>query len=162
MDESSNRMSFLLGRFERNAGEFYPEYVKNNQYIRKAPIMKMSKLTENLLHGIDYERAKDIRTKNFLQLQRRIGAYNQLDLQETEGPFAYPFYIDSGAALREKLIGQKIFVPTLWPNVIRLGPAYPESDLASNILPIPVDQRYSEVDMDYIAEAILQTISKDN
>ena len=54
-DESYNRMHFLLGRYERSANEFYDEYRSNNKYFAGEPIKRMSKLTMNLLHGIDYE-----------------------------------------------------------------------------------------------------------
>ncbi len=54
MDESFERMHFLLGRFERTASEFYGEYVANNDLFTSEPIKKMSKLTRNLRHGIDY------------------------------------------------------------------------------------------------------------
>ena len=62
-DESYERMHFLLGRYERTASEFYSEYVENNHFFANEPIKRMSRLTENLLHGIDYEKICDCRTK---------------------------------------------------------------------------------------------------
>lgn len=50
-DESYERMHFLLGRYERTASEFYSEYVENNHFFANEPIKRMSRLTENLLHG---------------------------------------------------------------------------------------------------------------
>lgn len=64
-DISFDRMRFLLGRFEHNASEFYQEYVANNRFFNDEPIKRMSKLTENLLHGIDYDFIKNRRTTNF-------------------------------------------------------------------------------------------------
>ena len=61
-DESFERMHFLLGRFERTASEFYSENVANNEMFSNEPIKKMSKLTDNLLHSIDYEFVKNRRT----------------------------------------------------------------------------------------------------
>ena len=55
IDESFDRMRFLLGRFERTAAEFYSEYVANNDMFENEPIKKMSKLTDNLLRGIQYK-----------------------------------------------------------------------------------------------------------
>ena len=63
-DESFSRMNFLLGRFERSAGEFYEEYVENNHLFRNEPIKKMSKLTENLLCAIDYDMVNTSKKKN--------------------------------------------------------------------------------------------------
>ncbi|MFR3431475.1 MAG: hypothetical protein ACLTTH_15965 [Holdemanella porci] len=55
VDESFNRMRFVLGRFERNASDFYLESSKNNDLFDVEPVKYMSKLTDNLLHGIDYD-----------------------------------------------------------------------------------------------------------
>ena len=43
-DKSFNRMNFLLGRFERNASEFYNEYKANNEKFFDEPIKKMSRI----------------------------------------------------------------------------------------------------------------------
>ena len=58
-------MAYILDRFERTASEFYPLYEKNNNFFNKEPIKIMSKLTENILHGVDYDYICDKRTENF-------------------------------------------------------------------------------------------------
>lgn len=155
-DESFERMRFLLGRFERTASEFYAEYVANNHFFANEPIKKMSKLTENLLHGIDYEKIKNIRTENFKYLHNRLELINKLEIVVPEGAFMYPLYIDNGEEIRRKLQAQKIFVPTLWPSVFNICEKNElEYDMAINILPLPVDQRYSIDDMEYMIKKIL-------
>ncbi len=155
-DESFERMRFLLGRFERTASEFYAEYVANNHFFANEPIKKMSKLTENLLHGIDYEKIKNIRTENFKYLHNRLELINKLEIVVPEGAFMYPLYIDNGEEIRRKLQAQKIFVPTLWPSVFNICEKNEvEYDMAMNILPLPVDQRYSIDDMEYMIKKIL-------
>ena len=63
----------------------------------------------------------------------------------------YPLYIDNGEEIRRKLQAQKIFVPTLWPSVFNICEKNElEYDMAMNILPLPVDQRYSIDDMEYM------------
>lgn len=84
-DVSYERMHYLLGRYEKTASEFYDEYVANNFLLANEPIKKMSKLTENLLHGIDYKRIKDVRTRNYEYLHRYFAKWNGLNLQETRG-----------------------------------------------------------------------------
>ena len=64
-DESYERMRFLLGRFERTASEFYAEYTANNHFFVNEPIRRMSRLTDNLLRGIDYPSVESIRIHNF-------------------------------------------------------------------------------------------------
>lgn len=158
-DESYNRMGFLLGRFERPANEFYQEYVDNNERFFDVPLKRMSKLTENLLHAIDYEFVKNRRTENFEYLHRKLKTVNKLNLIIPEGAFMYPLYIDSGDAVRKKLQAKKIYVPTLWPDVFNLcGENELEYDMAKNILPIPVDQRYDIEDMDYIIEVLQECL----
>jgi len=154
-DESFERMHFLMGRFERTASEFYSEYVANNRLLSEEPIKRMSKLTENLLHGIDYGFVKQRRKENFAFLHRTMEKRNRLALWVPEGAFMYPLYLDNGAELRKKLQKMKIYIPTLWPAVFdRCRDEEPEADMARNILPLPVDQRYGKDAMQVIINAI--------
>lgn len=154
-DESFERMHYLLGRFERPASEFYSEYVNNNRLFKDEPVKRMSKLTENLLCGIDYEVIRNIRKQNFKYLHEKLGKYNKLSLEIPEGAFMYPFYIENGAEIRKVLQKMKIFIPTLWPAVFELCHENElEYDLAKNILPLPVDQRYGIEEMKYLISQI--------
>lgn len=158
-DESFERMHFLMGRFERSATEFYSEYVDNNHIFSSEPIKMMSALTENLLRGIDYDEVCGKRTQNFVFLNERLQSINKLKLIIPTGAFMYPLYIEGGAELRTQLQAEKIFIPTLWPAVFRLCKETElEYDMAKNILPIPVDQRYGIEDMEYIVSTINKLI----
>lgn len=154
-DESFERMHFLLGRYEKCASEFYREYVDNNHFFANEPIKRMSKLTENLLHGIDYEMVKNGRTKNFKYLHEQFKNINRLNLDIPQGAFMYPLYLANGEEIRKKLQTYRIYIPTLWPAVFkRCSNDELEYDMAKNILPIPVDQRYTIEDMGYITNII--------
>ena len=158
-DESFNRMNFLLGRYERTAGEFYREYVDNNHFFKNEPIKRMSKLTENLLHGINYEMVREKRTQNFAYLHGKLHSLNKLNLSVPEGAFMYPLYIGNGTEVRKQLQAKKIFIPTLWPAVLnRCKENELEYYMAKNILPIPVDQRYDIKDMDYLLEEVYKCL----
>ena len=158
-DESFDRMKFVLGRFERSASEFYAEAASNNDFFADEPIKLMSKLTENLLHGIDYEAVKQKRTRNFEILHEAFGKINPLKLKVPQGAFMYPLYLEKGGEIRRKLQAKKIFIPTLWPDVFEhCDESELEYDYAKNILPIPVDQRYDEEDMKYIIKAVFDEI----
>lgn len=145
-DESFERMRHILGRFERSASEFYQDSVANDRLLIGAPLKAMSRLTENLLRGIDYAAVKARRTRNFRVLHESLGARNALRLNVPEGAFMYPFYVADGARVRREMQRRKIYVPTLWPNVLEL-PDSLERRYAENILPLPCDQRYDEEDM---------------
>ena len=156
IDESYERMHFLLGRYERTANEFYGEYVKNNKLFADEPIKAMSKLTKNFLRGIDYEAVAKQRQENFAFLHTELKDINQLDLKITYGAFMYPLMIENGMELRKKLQQMKIYIPTLWPNVLEECKADTlEYKLAADILPIPVDQRYGVEDMKYLIKILI-------
>lgn len=154
-DESFNRMHFLLGRFERSADEFYGEYVANNKLFATEPVKKMSRLTENLLRGIDYEEVAQKRQENFDYLNAVLENINELKLKSIYGAFMYPLLVKDGAAIRKIMQKEKIYIPALWPNVMEeCDPRSLEYRYAADILPIPVDQRYDKADMKCLAEVI--------
>ena len=154
-DESYQRMGFLLGRFERTANEFYDEYVANNEAFINEPIKRMSKLTNNLLRGIDYDFVRQRRTENFAYLHAGLSNINELALSIPEGAFMYPLYIKTGKKVRELLRDKKIYIPVLWPDVFKICSKNTlEYDMAENILPLPVDQRYDINDMIYLVGEI--------
>lgn len=154
-DVSLDRMRYLLGRFERSGQEFYSDYVETEKAFVNFPVKKMSKLTENLLHGIDYENVKRIRQENFEELHRCLEKINELKISIPIGPYMYPLLLRDGIAMRKTLQEEKIYIPTLWPNVLEecLTDSL-EYRLAADILPIPVDQRYDREDMKYLVEVI--------
>lgn len=159
-DVSMNRMSHLLGRLEENANKHYSEYIVNEEAFINLPIRKMSLLTENLLRSIDYKIVQITRERNFLYLDNKLGVYNKLKLQVPVGAFMYPLYLANGADIRKKLQEEKIYIPTLWPDVFDVcNESDLEYDMAKNILPIPCDQRYEFEDMKFIVDEILKYIS---
>jgi hypothetical protein len=157
-DESHGRMDFVLGRFERPAGDFFPEAQRNNAELEIFP-KRMSLLTENLLRAVDYDRVRNARTENFNRLHAALGSANELKLHPVDGAYAYPLLLADGERIRQKMIKQKIYVPTLWPNVLVDHTAGSTARrLARNILPLPCDQRYGLWEMDAIINAVLSEL----
>jgi len=162
-DESYQRMGFLLGRFERTASEFYKDYVANNTFFDNEPVKRMSKLTTNLLRGLDYDAIRRRREENFAYLGQRFHKQNELSLVCSPGPFMYPLLLRGGRELRKQLQAQKIYIPTLWPDVFDIcQPEDREYDWAANILPLPVDQRYDVEDMAELADAVEEALGVKN
>ena len=158
-DESFEKIHYLLGRYERTASEFYAEYAANEKSAENEPIKRMSKLTENLLHGIDYKFIKNRRTDNFRLLHNEFESINRLKLTVPEGAFMYPLYIENGAEIRKKLQAEKIYIPTLWPDVFDICTEDElEYDMAKNILPLPVDQRYGFAEVNYVMSKIKKAL----
>ena len=159
-DSSYDRMDFLLGRFERTASEFYSKYVTNNELFDNESIKRMSPLTENIMCSLDYEHIKIQRTENFTYLHEQFKNINRLNLTIPTGAFAYPLYLEDGAEIRRKLQQEKIYIPTLWPDVFDICKESDlEYDYAKNILPLPVDQRYGKEEMAYITKRIKACIN---
>lgn len=158
-DVSYDKMEFLLGRFEKNANKFYSAYVNNNKRFENEPIKSMSKLTRNLLNVLDYTNIENKRSKNFDFVNEKLKDYNKLVVKCPKGPFMYPLYVNNGKIIQKKLIQKKIYIPTLWPAVFeRCEKDELEYDMAENILPLPVDQRYNEDDMTYMISEVIKCI----
>ena len=117
-DESYDRLTFLAGRLERSANDFYSAYRENEQRIDELPLRRMSMVTQNLLRGIDYEKIKKDRERNFSYLHEYLKSINQLELCLPDGPYMYPLLVKDGAEIRKRLQEKKIYVPTMWPNVL--------------------------------------------
>lgn len=78
-----------------------------------------------------------------MSLEKTQYEHNRMTVKQVEGPFMYPFWINNGKRIREKLVSKKIYVPVLWPNVVHnYSNDILEYDMAENILPIPCDHRY--------------------
>ena len=148
IDESYERVRYILGRFERTASEFYKDASANNDYFDNEPIKAMSKLTQNLLSGID-----------FAYLNEKLTKLNNINVKNVEGAFMYPLMIGNAKKVKQKLLKQKVYIPTLWPNVLTDVPRdWWEYKLANDVLPLPVDQRYGIEDMKYIVNLIIENI----
>ena len=158
VDVSMGRMAHILGRFEGNsASDYYDFFNNNDESFKEIELRRMSKLTHNILGAIDYQAAKRRREDNFLFLSKALGDRNPLKMNRPAGPYAYPFYVPNGMAVKKQLAKRKIYVATLWPNVLDTGLDI-ETDLTENILPLPCDQRYSEEDMQTVADAVRELI----
>lgn len=164
LDKSYDRFTHVLGRYEMDAGTFYQRMLDNAHSYEGAPPARMSRLTENILGGLDYGRIAGSRMTNYKTLASRLAQYNLLDsdgcLRVPDiGPFVYPMLVENGPAVRKELAAQKIFVPTYWSDLIKEAPRGSiEQKYASDILALPCDQRYDETDMETVAEALLKII----
>lgn len=158
-DESYDRMRFLLGRFERTASEFYGEYIENNRTFIHEPIKRMSKLTENLLHGINYRDVENRRKDNFTFLAQNLNSINRLQLKPST--FMYPLMVENGTEARKKLQKKKIYIPVLWPMVFEMtSQSDLEYKLAADILPLPIDQRYGLKEMEHLLDEVFEVLEE--
>lgn len=156
-DFSYDRCFHLLKRLDIDAGAGYSDFKTTATMLRNQPIKRMSRLTKALLGSIDFAKIRTIRLENFLLLHSVLKDYNKLvinDLNELSCPMVYPFMTDD-VTLRQRLIDNKIFVATYWPNIYDwCDEGDVEYALCQNILPLPIDQRYNKEDINRIISLI--------
>lgn len=145
--ESWNDMMHLIKRVDINASAGYGDFVKSDENMEVAPMLAMSKLTTALMGNIDAESAAFRREENFAYLREHLPTSFPMDLSADDVPMVYP-YITDNSRLRSLLIQEKIYVASYWPAVRNCG------DFKDSIVPLPIDQRYSEEDMKRVVEAV--------
>ena len=135
--ESLSRMTHLLKRIEKGAEAGYADYQEAEASLDYRPIERMSKLTEALLCSIDYAEIAASRRRNYEDICQQLGHRNliHLPLEADAVPMVYPYWTED-AELRKRLIANKIFVATYWPNVS--DDCGLETILKSNLLPLPL------------------------
>lgn len=153
---SHSRMSHLLIREDEDAQAGFEDFKRNDASLSGRPMERMSSLTHKLLVGADFEFSKQRRRENFAKLHNELGGTNLMRIATNDDTVAlcYPYW-SSDTSLRQKLIDNRIYVPTYWPNVFEWCDSVQlEFHLASEILPLPIDHRYSIEDMNTILDVI--------
>lgn len=155
-DLSFDFLMFLTKRIDLGAEAGYEDFRNLSKHVVGQPIKRMSKLTQRMMQGIDYAGIAKQRRDNYLQLHAVLGESNtiSLPLEGDAVPMVYP-YLTPVKGLREKLIGNKVFVARYWPNVLEWTTKDDiEYLLAYQMQPLPIDHRYGEEDMNYITHLI--------
>jgi hypothetical protein len=157
-DASYNRMAHLLIRADENAEAGYSEFNSNDASLVNQPIRQMSNLTHKILSSINYDEVKTKRIQNFQYLHEFLKDTNLLNMELTneEVPLVYSF-LTKDIALKKRLIDNKIYCAAYWPNVIvwcKEGSV--EAQLTKELIHLPIDQRYSEVEMNKIIKLIIK------
>jgi len=157
--KSGFRMKHLIGRFEGSASDYYNDFREADESFDNEEILYMSELTKNILGAIDYNRVNQIRKRNFNNMHNQLKQYNKFKSFNQTCNFMYPFYFENSENLRKYLIENKIYVPILWPNVLEdCDEEMFEYDFVKNVIPIPIDQRYNDEDINYMSDLILNFI----
>lgn len=158
MDDSSKHDSHLLIRKKNGAEAGYIYYQENECKLNNQPIKRMSIQTQNILKHIDYKKIIDRRRQNFQYLCAMLGSNNLLKLPSMDSficPMVYPFLTNDNT-IRDRLIKNKVFVARYWPNIIDwCNEDTIEYYLCNNIIPLPIDQRYEQTDMNRIINVIV-------
>lgn len=155
-DISGNRFKHLIGRIETTAEEHYADFKRNDKGLSNQPIKSMSKITQRILSGIDYNTAETKRKKNFEYLHSKLAKTNQLnfELNQDGVPLVYPFLIEK-PGLRAYLHSRKVYVAQYWPNVLQwVNEKELECFFTENLIHLPLDQRYGIYEMKRILKIL--------
>ena len=143
-DQSYQRMSHLLMRADIGAEAGYAYFRLNDDSLIGQSIKRMSNLTEKILCSIDYDSIKELRRANYMVLDAQLKDVNKIHLQldKDSVPMVYPYLTDD-VTLRQRLIDNRIYVATYWPNVADwLTENEKEIILANLLIPFPVNCNY--------------------
>ena len=146
----------MLKRIDINAKESYKQYIQNENNLQNTPLKYMSNLTSAILKNIDYKKIKLKREENFLFFHKHLKDINELniDVNSLNGPLVYPFLISKNK-FSEFLIKNNIYVACYWKEVLnRVNDETLEAKFTNFIIPLPVDQRIDNADIEFIVRKI--------
>ncbi len=152
--KSLDKVVEMLERDETGQFFHYPTFLEADKHFRSEDLCYMSNFTENYLRAIDYETVLENRLRNYRILRELLGKYNQLNLSSEELTYMYPLFVSDGESLRTYLKANNIYSLRLWTNMNWNGANANEIRRADNIVLLPIDQRYSDNEMEYIADTV--------
>lgn len=155
---SWTQYGFLCKAHELGTNSAYQDSLENERQLGERK-EGMSHLTQKVLQGVDYDLIARKRKENFKRMQELLGDINRLAIVECyQGvPQCYPFWAPKamGQELKEALLKEHIYIPTLWKECREIcEEGSLEVEWTNDLLCIPIDQRYSLEDMEFLAVLI--------
>lgn len=163
---SSDTSQFLLERIEYGCeGKAYRSRMKNEKRLDVEGICKMSKLTRTILDGTDYEEIIVKRQRNFQYAEAFLAGINKLDPRKFYDsscvPMVYPLVLEEDTAF-EKLLERRHFQGHWWSYLLEIMEKDTvEYRLSRYLIPVTIDQRYGERELEDIC-GILLNIARGN
>lgn len=158
-DVKRNRKVSINHNLHRLMGlqeQAYSEYLDYEKKL-SSDIEGMSILSEYLLSSVNYTEVRKIRNDNFNYLRNELKSLNKLKIDEDVADcFCYPLLLDK-CIDRKKLFNVEIFVPSLWLDTINRNNnnAFDlECKLSNELLPLPIDHRYTIKDLKRVSDTI--------
>lgn len=119
----------------------------------------MSELSQALLqHSFDYSKIAEARVKNYKMLAEGLGELGLFPfLPEGVVPLGFPIRIKNRDRVRHALFKHEIYLPVHWPIEGYVPEKFRESHrLASELVTLPCDQRYTDSDMKRIIRCVTE------
>ncbi len=154
VSSSGEHAIHLLESLEHGTNYSYMRNKENENRLRDCGMARMSALTSALMEAADYEQVKSVRQRNMECMHALLKGQNGLQIPYLGPAMNYPF-LSKREDLRERLTGQRIYVPLLWRETLEnpLANSW-EKYLSEHLCLLPVDQRYDEDDMKEIAKKV--------
>ena len=127
-------------------------------------LVNVSQQTLEIYKKTDLKKIKQKRLKNFNLLCERLKTNKKIRLiykraRDTVIPLYLPLYVlnNEREVLQKYLADNNIYCPIIWPRYNIIPQMSKETEyIYDNILCIPIDQRYDDKDMEYIAQKITE------
>ncbi len=153
-----------LARFEdvdETANErWHADYVREEDAM-SVGTQAMSRLALELLKASDARADREVRRSNYEVLNSRLREWAFIaDPKICFAPLGFPVRVKSAATLANCLSEKRIFAARHWKAL----PSDPltfasEHQLAGELLTLPCDYRYDEMDMHRVADAVIEAVS---
>lgn len=157
-DVSAGAALHLLQRTESGAAKAFAACAAAESRLSQTAPLRMSTLTRVMLRSIDFSSVAQVRLRNYEYLHHKLGHINRLRLPDHPvcAPMCYPL-VSGIPGLRDELVDAGVALPFYWPEVIdRTSAQDTENQLARTLLPLPLDQRYTLEQMEWLCHLILQ------
>lgn len=159
---SSDTANFLLMRIEYGCeGKGYEARSINEHRIDSEGCMRMSKLTHTILDGTDYEYIKKKRRENFSTADKLFGSINRINplqyYDDNTVPMVYPLVVEDDSLI-ERLFKAKHFQGHWWSYICKEQPEDSfEHWISRYVIPITIDQRYGQKELEYLHRAVIES-----
>ncbi len=159
-DDSTLHDTHLLIRKQKGAEAGFKFFQQNEMALDNQPIRRMCRITRDILFHIDYDDVITRRRTNFKYLHSALCSTNHIQIPpfgDFACPMVYPYWGELGKDIRNLLLKNKVFTARYWPNVLNWGHNHDlEYLFAEEIIPLPIDQRYGNIEMKRIIDLIIK------
>lgn len=154
-----NSLDYLETSRMRGSNAAYQGFLENSHNIG-CSFRLMNPLVSAAFAGLDWSEIALLRRRNLGILRELLGdsaAAPCFDL-DSGLPIWFPLYVED-EKLREGLLQNNVWVPRLWRRILEMPEATDlESRLARWLLPLPIDQRYDESDMQALGSLVVSVL----
>lgn len=155
-DSFSNSISnYLIKSLEEGTNSCYKDKKEVDSYINNN-YSGISVFSKKLMEKINYKKIKRIRHRNFKIYQKAFKKINHIKCEKKSIPYVYPLNV--GINIKNELINQKIYVPTLWNMNENEDKIKFETFLKNNTIFLPLDQRYDVNDIEFIIAVVKELL----